>query len=90
MDWWTLGAIIFEMLTGLPPFYTQSREELFERIKFSNLKLPSNITPACKDILEKLFNKNPEKRLGSGEKGPVEVKEHAWFANVNWETLLAK
>lgn len=43
------------MITGLPPFYTTNREELFERIKFGALKYPSNITPALKNLLEGLF-----------------------------------
>jgi len=34
VDWWTLACIIFELLTGLPPYYCQSRTELFEKIKF--------------------------------------------------------
>jgi serine/threonine protein kinase len=53
------------MLTGLPPFYSQDREELFNNIKFGSLKFPSSLTPACKSLLEGLFHKNPEKRLGS-------------------------
>jgi len=65
VDWWTLGAIMYEMLTGNPPFYTNNRDELFERIKFGSLKYPSNLTPACRSLMEGLFQKNPEKRLGS-------------------------
>ncbi len=64
-DWWTLGAIIYEMLTGMPPFYTQNRNELFERIKFGQLMYPNWITNAAKHLLESLFNKNPAKRLGT-------------------------
>ena len=35
VDYWTIGAIMYEMLTGMSPFYTQNRNELFERIKYS-------------------------------------------------------
>ncbi|KAM3141821.1 hypothetical protein pb186bvf_006143 [Paramecium bursaria] len=88
VDWWTLGAILYEMLTGLPPFYTQNREDLFESIKFAQLKYPPSLTPAAKSLLEGLFHKNPEKRLGT--KGAQEIKDHPWFLNVNWDTLLKK
>jgi len=51
VDWWTFGSIMFEMLTGLPPFYTSDREELFDRIKFGTIKYPSHFTPTVKDLL---------------------------------------
>lgn len=90
VDWWTLGAIIYEMLTGLPPFYTTNREELFERIKFGSLKFPATLSPAAKNLLEGLFQKNPEKRLGSGPEGAKGIKEHPWFAGVNWLAIERK
>ena len=90
VDWWTLGAIIYEMLTGLPPFYTANREELFERIKFCSLKYPYSISPQVRSLLEGLFQKNPEKRLGSGVDDAKSIKEHPWFSNVNWTALINK
>ena len=68
------GAILYEMLSGLPPFYTTDRNELFERIKFGALKMPKNVSPAAKDLLEKLFVKDPNKRLGGGPDDAVSVK----------------
>ncbi len=85
-----IGAIIYEMLTGLPPFYTTNREELFEKIKFGSLKYPQSFSPAIKNLLEGLFQKNPEKRLGSTKDDAKPIKEHPWFAPVNWSALLVK
>ena len=85
-----IGAIIYEMLTGLPPFYTSNREELFERIKFCSLKYPYSISPQVKSLLEGLFQKNPEKRLGFGPDDAKTIKEHPWFSNVNWSALINK
>lgn len=88
VDWWTLGAILYEMISGLPPFYTTNRDELFEKIKFGQLKYPAYITANCRSLLENLFQKNPDKRLGVN--GAKEVKTHPWFANVNWKMLINK
>eukprot|EP01016_Furgasonia_blochmanni_P023787 TRINITY_DN2562_c0_g1_i2.p1 TRINITY_DN2562_c0_g1~~TRINITY_DN2562_c0_g1_i2.p1 ORF type:complete len:438 (-),score=141.84 TRINITY_DN2562_c0_g1_i2:293-1522(-) len=90
VDWWTLGAIIFEMLTGLPPFYTTDRNELFERIKFGTLRYPKHLSPAARNLLEGLFIKEPNKRLGGGPDNGKPIKEHPWFAGVNWQALLNK
>ena len=88
VDWWTLGCIIFEMLTGLPPFFKNNRKELFEGIKFENPKLARNLTYEAKLILSQLLNKDPTKRLGS--KGAEEVRNHPWFTGVNWDFVIEK
>lgn len=88
VDWWTLGCIIFEMITGLPPFYKNNRKELFEGIKFENPKLPYNITNEAKLIISQLLQKDPTKRLGTN--GIDEVRSHSWFTGVNWTYVLEK
>jgi len=90
VDWWTLGAIIYEMTTGLPPFYTSNREELFRRIRSEPLPMPKHLSENCKAILEALFQKDPEKRLGSGKEGPNAIKKHPWFSTVDFDALLKK
>ena len=79
-DWWSFGAIIYEMLVGLPPFYSKDRQKLYENIKYSEPKLDYPfLSPDAIDLCTKLLNKDPLKRLGSGESDAIEIKEHPWF-----------
>ena len=89
VDWWTLGSIIYEMLTGIPPFYTNNRQELFDRIKNHPPKYPSNLNPLTRNILEGLLQKDASRRLGAGTDA-LEVKAHPWFQGINWEDLEKK
>jgi len=90
VDYWTLGAFLFEMLTGLPPFYSADREELFNNIKFKVLKYPYYLSSTVKSLLDGLLEKDPEKRLGSGPGATQEIKDHPWFQDVEWEAYLKK
>lgn len=43
VDWWNLGMVTYEMLTGLPPWYTTDREKLFEALRSAPLKFPMSV-----------------------------------------------
>lgn len=90
VDWWTVGCLIFELLTGLPPYYTSDREELFDRIKLSSVKYPSNFSPSVKELLNGLFQKDPEMRLGGGPDGAKSIRNQPWFSGVDWDAYLRK
>lgn len=89
VDWWTLGSIIYEMLVGIPPFYTNNRQELFERIKFSSPKYPPHLSKRAKDLLESLLKKDPAKRQGTNGDAQS-IKNNPWFEGVNWKALFDK
>jgi serum/glucocorticoid-regulated kinase 2 len=78
------------MLTGLPPFYTNNREELFQKIKYYALKYPPYFSPNVKSLLDGLFQKEPSKRLGSGSGGVEEILAHPWFHGVDWDMVMKK
>jgi serine/threonine protein kinase len=87
VDWWSLGALLYEMLTGLPPFYCQDRERLFEKIRKSELPYPASLSRPAKGVLKALLTKDPTKRLGSGPNDAEDIKSHIFFAEIKWDKL---
>ena len=89
VDWWSLGALIFEMLTGLPPFYNaKDRERMFQDIMQSEVRFPAYISPNARSLLEQLFVKDPAARLGGSARDADEIKEHPWFSGINWSRMM--
>ncbi|XP_043972477.1 serine/threonine-protein kinase Sgk2b [Gambusia affinis] len=89
VDWWGLGAVLFEMLSGLPPFYSCSRLEMLENILYSPLRLPSGLSEGTQSLLKGLLERNISKRLGQ-RLDIEELKEHQFFASINWDDLIAR
>ena len=90
VDWWTLGVLLYEMLTGLPPFYDENTNEMYRKILSEPLHFPGPeiVPPAAKDILTKLLNRKPEQRLGAN--GASEIKAHPFFHSIDWRKLLQR
>ncbi|KAL8504946.1 hypothetical protein ACS0TY_016229 [Phlomoides rotata] len=89
-DWWSVGILLFEMLTGKPPFIGGNREKIQRKIVKDKLKLPAYLTPEAHSLLKGLLQKEPDRRLGSGAKGSDEIKNHKWFKLINWKKLEAR
>ncbi|XP_032996631.1 protein kinase C delta type [Lacerta agilis] len=83
VDWWSFGVLLYEMLIGQSPFHGDDEDELFESIRVDTPHYPRWITKESKDILEKLFERDPTRRLGiTGN-----IRDHSFFKAINWTAL---
>ena len=93
IDWWSLGVIMFEMMIGYPPFFSESSTETCKKIldwkNSLNIRPEANISKEAEDILRKLIS-GQETRLGTN--GADEIKNHPFFKGIDWnhikETLI--
>ena len=83
VDWWWLGNAVFEMLTGLPPFYSRNRNRMFEQIFKGALCFPPSFPVEAKSLVEGLLARDPGTRLGAGPGDVKELEAHAFFAGLD-------
>ena len=87
-DIYGIGAVLYEMISGSPPFYANDIGTLYNNIKRSKLMMQDYFSDDLKDLLSKLLCKDPNKRFGVYDKG--EIKRHKFFKGINWDLLEKK
>eukprot|EP01114_Cavostelium_apophysatum_P023666 TRINITY_DN898_c0_g1_i1.p1 TRINITY_DN898_c0_g1~~TRINITY_DN898_c0_g1_i1.p1 ORF type:complete len:439 (-),score=184.56 TRINITY_DN898_c0_g1_i1:98-1414(-) len=86
VDWWSYGSLLYEMLTGLPPFYSQDVQEMYRKIMTDKLKFPNGMSEDSKSLLEGLLQRDINERL----KDPAKIKEHPFFKAIDFDALYNK
>ncbi|KAL4657434.1 serine/threonine-protein kinase Sgk1-like [Arapaima gigas] len=89
VDWWCLGSVLYEMLYGLPPFYSRNTAEMYNNILHKALVLKPNVSNAGRALLEGLLQKDRTQRLGAQDDF-MEIEAHPFFSPINWDNLVAK
>ena len=87
-DWWSLGILIYEMLYGIPPFYSSSNQKMYRRIIKEKVSFKKNpkISNEAKDLILKLLVKKADNRLGA-KNGSLEIISHPWFNDIDFSKL---
>lgn len=83
VDWWSLGTLIYEMLTGLPPFYDEDVQKMYGLKLTADLEIPAEMDKDAADLVRKLLDRNPETRMQE----PAQMKQHPWFKDIDFQAL---
>lgn len=86
-DFWSLGVVMYEMLTGTLPFHGEDRKETMHQIVKIKLSMPHYLSSEAQSLLRCLFKRNPANRLGSGSRGGKDIMDHSFFNSINFERL---
>jgi len=90
VDWWSVGILLYEMLTGRSPFYSPNRHEMYLNVIKGPLNFPPFISVDAQSLLRDLLHRKPEQRLGSSQYGVTEIKTHPFFRNIKWNLVERK
>ncbi|KAG6149810.1 hypothetical protein E4U28_007082 [Claviceps purpurea] len=92
VDWWALGILIYEFLTGYPPFWHQNPIEIYKQIIGKPLTFPQDppISEHAKDIVRSFCTVDRSRRLGNLSGGASRVRAHPFFQSINWDDLLSR
>lgn len=90
VDWWSLGSLMYDMLTGSPPFTSDNRKKTIDKILRGKLNLPVYLTADARDLIRKLLKRQVSQRLGAGSSDGEQVKAHRFFRHINWHDVISR
>jgi len=90
IDWWSLGVLILEMVTGRNPFRSKNMHQTMQWIVRKPLVFPDYLDSKTVSFIAQLLVRDPSKRLGCGVTGAREIKAHPFLKGINWSDLAVK
>mmetsp|Transcript_141388 Transcript_141388/g.439422 ORF Transcript_141388/g.439422 Transcript_141388/m.439422 type:complete len:775 (-) Transcript_141388:36-2360(-) len=89
VDWWTLGILTFELLSGHPPFESATPMQIYQKVTkgINRVSFPKKCKGSAEPLIKGLCNTQPSERLPM-KKGDIKnIKDHAWFTGFDWDAM---
>ncbi|KAI9179567.1 Serine/threonine-protein kinase [Blastocladiella emersonii ATCC 22665] len=90
VDWWSLGILLYEMTAGIPPFYSENTNLMYQKIMYEEIAFPPGFSAEAQSLIRGLLTRDARVRLGSSNADAEEIKRHPFFADIDWDKLRKK
>ena len=78
------------MMTGLPPFYNENLNIMYEKILHAPISLPKYLSKEARSIFLGLLDRDPKRRLGCTDRDAFEIQEHPFYKDIDWNKMYRK
>ncbi|KAG7100021.1 hypothetical protein E1B28_001807 [Marasmius oreades] len=87
VDWWSFGTMLFEMLTGITPFWANNHSDMYVRVLQDELQFPEDraLDQDTKSLVRGLLQRNPVLRICEPR-----IKKHPYFSMIDWSHVYYK
>jgi serine/threonine protein kinase len=90
VDWWSYGIVLFEMLSGVTPFYDQNANTMYRKVLNESVAFPDHFSKQARNLIRNLLHKDPNQRLGAGQADYEEIMKQHFFDAIDFELLMRK
>lgn len=91
VDWWTFGILLYELMSGHPPFEASAPMQIYAKVMqgVKSVVFPATFKGPLEDIVKRLLKKEPSERLPMKSGGSKNIKKHNWYASFDWASMEA-
>jgi cGMP-dependent protein kinase len=89
VDWWTLGILTFELMSGHPPFESATPMQIYSKVQkgINKITFPKKVKGNAEQLIKGLCHATPSERLPMKKGGTQNIKKAPWFAEFNWNEM---
>lgn len=88
VDWWCLGLLMHEMLTGRHPFQQAAHYDTLRAMVTSEPMIDPRVSPTARALIRRLLIKDPRRRLGAQRGAWIELRPHPFFNGLDWDKVM--